>query len=202
LAVALVPTIIHNYVGAKVEDGLRASDINTTLAGFPSNPTNRRAAWVKDTFDSHDWMERRYIGTGGENILLFAARSYDLKRLYHHPEIGILRGVDLEKEEIKRLPGMPDVPVHALKSRMGNRLAAYVLLYNGQFIKNPIQLQFLTSVELLYSPRKPMTLLFVYDSQSRNDAPFEQSPAARILAAAVNNFLSQRQHNIGPSSAE
>ncbi len=38
LAVALVPTIIHNYIGAKVEDGLLASAVSTELAGLPSMP--------------------------------------------------------------------------------------------------------------------------------------------------------------------
>lgn len=192
LAIALIPTIMHDYTGAKVDDGLRVSAISTELAGLSSNATNRRAMWVKDTFDSHDWIERRYIGPGGENVLLFVARSYDLKRLYHHPEIGILRGVDLKKEGIKRLSGMPGVPVHVLKSRNEKGLAAYVLLYDGQFIEHPILQQILTSVELLFSPGKPMTLFFVYDGLAYLDASLEQSPAANILAAAVNSFLSQK----------
>jgi len=192
LTIALIPTIVHEYIGAKVDDGLRVKTISTTLAGFSSNATNRRATWVKETFDSHDWMERRYIGTGGKNILLFVARSYDLKRLYHHPEIGILRGVNLKKEGIKKLPGMPGVPIHVFKSRTEKGLAAYVLLYDRRFIEYPILHQILTSVELLFSPRKPMTLFFVYDGLIRHDAQFEQSPAANILAKALNGFLSQK----------
>lgn len=194
LAVALVPTIIHNYIGATVEEGLQTSSISTELAGFSSNATPRRAMWVKDTFDSNNWIERRYIGQSGENVLLFVARSYDLKRLYHHPEIGVLRGVDLRKGGIDQLPGMPDVPVHVLKSQTGKGLAAYVLLYNGQFIENPILMQVLTSVELLFSPRKPMTLFFVYDERAHHDASLEQSPAASILAAAVKSFLSHQKN--------
>lgn len=194
LTVALVPTIIHNYIGAKMEDGLQTSSISTKLAGLSSNATPRRATWVKDTYDSHDWIERRYTGQSGENILLFVARSYDLKRLYHHPEIGVLHGVGLDKGKIERLPGMTDVPVYVLKSQTGRGLAAYVLLYDGQFIENPILLQVLTSVELLFSPRKPMTLFLVYDDgRARQDASLEQSPAASVLAAAVKSFLSQQK---------
>lgn len=193
LTVALIPTIMHNYIGVKVEDGLRVSAISVTLAGLSSYPTNRRAAWVKDTFDSHDWIERRYVGTNGEIILLFVARSYDLKRLYHHPEIGILRGVDLKEGWIKRLPGMPEVPVHVLVSRTGKGLAAYVLLYDGRFVEDPIILQILTSLELLFSPKKQMTLFFAYDNGWYHDIPIEQSLALRILEEAVKGFLSQRQ---------
>ncbi len=123
---------------------------------------------------------------------MFVARSYDLKRLYHHPEIGVLHGVDLDKGGIERLPGMPDVPVYVLKSQTGRGLAAYVLLYDGQFTENPILLQVLTSVELLFSPRKPMTLFLVYDERARQDTSLEQSPAASVLAEAVKSFLSQK----------
>ncbi len=194
LTVALVPTIIHNYIGAKVEDGLQTSSISTKLAGLSSTATSRRAMWVKDTFDSYDWMERRYTGQNGENVLLFVARSYDLKRLYHHPEIGVLRGVDLGKGGIDQLPGMTDVPLYVLKSQTGRGLAAYVLLYDGQFIENPILRQVLTSMELLFSPRKPMTLFFVYDERAHHDASLDQSLAVSVLAEAIKSFLSQQKN--------
>lgn len=190
LTVALVPTIIHNYIGAIADDGLKASAISNTLAGFSSNTTARRASWVKETFDSFDWIERKYTGSHGENVLLFVARSYDLKRLYHHPEIGLLRGVSLRREEIIQIPGM-NVPIHVLKSPTGKGIAAYVLLYDGQFVKNPIHQQVLTSIKLLFSTKKPMTLFFVYDSETHHGASLELSPAINVLVAAVNSFFSQ-----------
>jgi len=196
LAVALIPTIIHNYVGTELDDGLRVRAISTTLAKFSSNATNRRSAsWVKDTFDSYDWLERDYIDPGGKKILFFVARSYDLKRLYHHPEIAILRGIDLKKEKITQLREMPHIPVHVLKSQTETGIAAYVLLYDGQFIKYPIRQQILTSVKLLFSYRKPMTLFFVYDATIRSDVPLEKTPAADILFAAVKSFISQKTNN-------
>ena len=191
LAVALVPTIIHSYIGVKVADGFSTSAISITLADFSSNSTNRRATWVKDTFASRDWIERRYKGQNGENILLFVARSYDVKRLYHHPEIGVLRGVDLKKEGIERLGGISDVPVHILKSRRGKGLAAYVLLYDGEFIEKPILWHLKTSVEFLFNPGKAMTLFLVYDEGTENFASMAESPAVKILDEAVKSFLFQ-----------
>ena len=121
-----------------------------------------------------------------------AARSYDLKRLYHHPEIGVLRGVDFRERNIGSLNGISDVPVHVLKSGAGKGMAAYVLLYDGQFIENPMWLQILSSFKLLYCPRKPMTLFMVYDSIAGHEDKPEQWLAARVLESAVDSFISQK----------
>jgi hypothetical protein len=160
-----------------------------------SHATERRATWVEKTFDTNDWIERRYTGPGN-NILLFAVRSFDLKRLYHHPEIGVLRGVDVQMEGIQKLKGMADVPAYVLKNRQGKGLAAYVLLYEGQFIENPVMTQISTSVKLLFSKRKAMTLFLVYDEHAHNDISLEQSPASKILETAITSFHSQKQKTI------
>jgi hypothetical protein len=194
LMVAIVPTAIHSYIGSFEDDGLRVEAVSTSLAGFDSAATDRNAAWVKDTYDSHDWMERRYTGPEGD-ILLFAARSYNLKRLYHHPEIGVLRGVDLKKDHTGSLQKISDVPVHVLKGRTGKGLAAYVLLYDGQFVQNPLKVQVLSAIKLLFSARRPMTLFMVYDSNTGFDDRLDQSPAARVLKSAVDSFLSQNSES-------
>ena len=36
----------------------------------------------------------------------------------------------------------------------------YTLLYDGQFVENPIRFQLVNALELLFSRRKPMTLVF------------------------------------------
>ena len=79
LMIVLVPTIIHDYMRARADDGRVVDAIDNTLVGMASKPKNRRAEWVKETFDSDDWIERRYTGTEGSEVLLFVARSYDLK---------------------------------------------------------------------------------------------------------------------------
>jgi len=193
LALAIVPTVIHGYVGARADDGLVTGTIDTTLGGLTSEPTRRRAAWVTEIFDSDDWIERRYRAPDGAEALLFVARSYDLKRLYHHPELAVLYGIDLKEGGTVPLPGMPDVPVHLLTNRIENRngLGAYTLLYDGRFIENPIALQLRTSWELLFTPRRPMTLFLVYDRDLPPVASFQESPGAIVLEGAIHSFLSQ-----------
>ena len=192
LALALVPTVIHSYYGFLHQDGLTTEAIAADLAGFHSKATDRKSQWVKDMFDSEDWIERRYFYGRGKSARLFAARSYDLKRLYHHPELGILYGIDLKDEGIHRLPGSPEVPVRLLRRRTGKGAAAYTLLYDDEFVSNPIGFQLKTSFELVFSPRKELTLLLVFDKDLPSNHAFEDSPAARILVSAVESFRNQR----------
>ena len=191
LTLALVPTVIHYYAATTTSDGLTAHAVNRPLEGFTGEQTARRAKWVEDVFASNDWFEKRYTGVNGESVLLFVARSYDLKRLYHHPEIGILRGKDMQRETIVSTASMPDIPVHFFRERKGTGAGAYVLLYDGEFIDNPITMQLKTSLEMLFSARKPLSLFFVYDSMLQQDAGFGSSPAAYILAEAIDRFSSQ-----------
>jgi hypothetical protein len=191
IVLALVPTVIHYYAAATTDDGLTVNAINRSIEGFRVESTARRARWVEETFASKDWFENRYTGVNGESVLLFVARSYDLKRLYHHPEIGILRGVDLEREKVVKIASMPDIPIHFLRKRSGAGVAAYVLLYDGEFVENPIIMQLKTSLEMLFSASKPLTLFFVYDSMLQRDSGFEASPAAPVLAEAINSFSLQ-----------
>ena len=174
-----------------MDDGRVTSAIGATLDGLPSKPTERRAAWVKDVYHSVDWIERHYLGPDGEDVLLFVARSYNLKRLYHHPELGVLRGNDFARPQPAKLASLKDAPVRVLRSQSGSGVALYGLVYEGRFIENPISFQLQSSWRLLFSPRKPMTLFLTYDRQSQPTAPLDRSTAARVLTAAVKSFLSQ-----------
>ncbi len=198
LCLALVPTVIHSYYGFLHQDGLTTKAIATDLVGFFSSPTDRKPQWVREMFGAEDWIERHYFSRRGEGARLFAARSYDLKRLYHHPELGILYGTDFRDEGIHWLPGSPEVPVRLLRMRSGRGAAAYALLYDDQFVTNPIGFQLKTSFELVFSPRKELTLLFVFDKTLAPDRAFEGSPAAQILVSAVESFRNQQTGAVAP----
>jgi hypothetical protein len=87
LALTLVPTVIHSYVGLTENDGLKATLIPSQLGERSVVPTDRRPEWVMKNFDSSDWIERRDVSNADRT--LFVVRSFDLKRLYHHPELAI-----------------------------------------------------------------------------------------------------------------
>ncbi len=199
LGLALVPTVIHSYYGLLDQDGLITDAINPNLAGFHSSPTDRPAQWGKEIFDSEDWIERNYVSRRGETARLFAARSYDHKRLYHHPELAVLYGMDFKDEGINWLPGSPEVPVRLLRKRIGKGAAAYALLYEDQFVSNPIGFQLKTSFELVFSPRKALTLFLVFDKDLPSHQALEDSAVTRVLLDAVESFRNQRTGDIASS---
>ena len=111
LALALVPTIVHSYVGFRAFDGKRSRDVASQLAGLQGVDTGRRAAWVIDNFGTDDFIERRY----GADVTLFVARSYDPKRLYHHPELGVAYGRRFDSTSVvQEAAGSRPVPIHVL----------------------------------------------------------------------------------------
>jgi hypothetical protein len=192
LFLALIPTVIHNYLGLKSDDGLSVKNIKSELGNFNSEPTNRQPSWGEETFGSEDWIERTYTGEQGKSLRLFVGRSYDHKRLYHHPELALSYAKDLRSEGQIRLPGQPEIPVNLLRNNMRPNMAAFALLYDGIFIDNPISHQIRDSLKQLFSARKPMTLFYIVDDNAPKTTEFIQSPAALLLNKAITNFMAQQ----------
>jgi hypothetical protein len=188
LAVALVPTVIHSYRGARVDDGLRAIVIAETLGDMRSEPSGRREEWVRKNFATSDWIERTYRN-GSAEVSLFVARSYDSKRLYHHPELAILRGFQTRPSGIARAAARPDIPLHVIETERNEKrgIGVFALLYDGRFIDNPLLFQLRTSVELLAGGRKPLTLFMSTALQGQRD-DIDNAPATNVLLAAIADF--------------
>ena len=139
LLLALVPTIVNSYVGRRlVETPALADALPTTLDGRSSSPTRRKATTIKREFASQDWVERAYT-TGGEYPLtVLAVRSYDMKRLYHHPELAVTEH-EYEPARLIQVPSADGpVNVHVLPG-MQQSLAAYALIYRGETVASPYE---------------------------------------------------------------
>lgn len=187
LLLALVPTIIHSYAGLVVDDGHRTESIPSSLAPYTSSPTKRPTEWGESHFDSHDWFEREYR-SGDDAVVLTVVRSYDLKALYHHPELAVsYHQAKFSQAMLQTMPGRPDMPVHVLTNKDGV-VGMYALLYDGRFIADPIRFQLRTAGELLLTGRKAMTLFFVRDDVTPDGVPPLELPAARLLLQAVDHF--------------
>jgi hypothetical protein len=191
LGLASVPTAIHSYLGTTVDDGLTVATIPDVLNGTTFSPTGRKAAWARETLGSDDWIERTSDNGPGE-LRLFVARSYDSKRLYHHPELAVLRGMEARPAGLARLPDRPDIPVHLLETSRAGRsgVGVYALLYDGTFIERPILFQARTSLTLLFSGRKAMTLFLAADTSGSLDH-LENAPASAVLLDAIDAFERQ-----------
>ena len=189
LLVALVPTIIHSYVGVVVNDGHATASIPTTLMSYTSYPTKHPVDWGESHFDSHDWFDRTYT-LGGDTVVLTVVRSYDLKALYHHPELAVAyHSAKFDRSEMGTLPGHADIPVHVLSNGGNTPVGLYALHYAGRFIDDPIRFQLRTAGELLFTGRKPMTLFFVRDDAGPVGVAPLKLPAAQLLREAIERFL-------------
>jgi hypothetical protein len=162
LALALVPTAIHSYAAVVVSDNLRTESIPVALGEFASTPSGRDAGWGGRRFESPDWFERKYVSASDE-LLLTVLRSYNLKLLYHHPELDVAYGTAFLRQETRRFEAHPEIPIHVLYSDVdGGSIAAYALHYDGQFVDDPMWFQLRSATELLFSgrPGRPTSPIF------------------------------------------
>ena len=192
LILALVPTIIHSYLQQKTDDEVIVSSTIPNIEGYTSEPfTRHNTEWVKTMFDSEDWFERIYRAADGKVIRLFVTRSYNHKRLYHHPELGLSHGGDFRSIGVVMFGERPKVPVHLLRHSSGSGLVAYALLADGKFIENPVLHQISESLVQLVSASRQMTLFYVADSSTSNSTEFNQTAAAMVLKAAIESFAAK-----------
>lgn len=190
LALALVPTVIHSYAGMVVDDGRTTSTIPAVLAGFGSTPSDRHPTWGERRFESQDWVERRYT-SGADDVRLTVVRSYDLKALYHHPELAVSYGTTFTRNSVRMLGPDAGIPVHVLETDMETGpVVLYVLHYGDQFVSDPIRFQLQTAAELLFSGRRQMTLFFARGDRAKAGQAVDDLPWAAVLFAAIEQFVS------------
>ena len=192
LILALIPTVIHSYLDLKADDGLSVTNIKSVLDNFKSTPTDRKPGWGEQTFGCEEWIERTYTDEQGTPLRLFAGRSYDHKRLYHHPELALSYAKGLTSTGLVTLPGQKEIPVNLLYNDARSNMAAFVLLYDGKFIDNPISFQIQDALKQLISSRKAMTLFYVVDENVPKNTEFVQTSAASLLNKAIKDFMAQQ----------
>jgi len=189
LALALVPTIIHGYVGVTVTDDRTVAAVGPALSTYPSESTTRSAAWFTEQFAATESFERQYQ-TDSATVTVTAIRSYDLPALYHHPELVVAYHTHFEHADTRRLATAPDMPIHVLRSsaeEVTGSIGLYVLQYDDRFIDDPIVFQLRTAAELLLTGRKPMTLIFARQ-EGGNLTSLDGTAAAHLLLDAVRGF--------------
>jgi len=191
LALALIPTIIHTYINNADIDGKSVDNISTILGNFISTPSKRNAQWGKSVFNSEDWFERIYQNKENEKVRLFIARSFDLKALYHHPELALSYAQNLNNKTISTLSKKPEIPVHILKNDDSSIIVAYVLMHNDTFIQDPIKYQLSESFRLLVSQKKPMILFYTSQTALPNYSKLNLKTSTTLLSLAIQAFRSQ-----------
>ena len=186
LAVAVVPTVLHSYLGPTLDDGRKTTAVSWRLNDLEGRASGRSASWVLDAYGATDFIERHY----GRDLTLFVARAFDAKRLYHHPEHGVARGDGYERTSIVHFPSRPEVPIFELTGPQ-DRLSVYALLYEGEFVSDPIRFQLRNALTSLVRRRAAMTLFFVRGGTGGQARSTDASPAHALLLAAIDSFRAQ-----------
>jgi hypothetical protein len=190
LLVALVPTVVNSYFGSTSDEGpVLAETIPETIDGFRGTSTERRDASVRRSFDATDWVERTYV-RGDDEVTLFVARSFDMKKLYHHPELAITYGLDLKPGRVEAYDadGGP-IHVHVLEGERSG-LVAYALLYRDETVARPLLFQVRVAPDLLLRGRRTLTLALVTDRNhvSSDTGTPAAGPAISLLRRAVGEL--------------
>jgi hypothetical protein len=183
-ALALLPTVQHGYVGYTAT-ALRVTQdvLPVSVDGIGGAPKQRTGGWMTSTYAADSWAERTYTRPGAGDVSLFVARGFDLKKLYHHPELGVLRGNSFEPLRRATIDGEP---VHVLQNLADGDSAVYALIYEQEWVGNPYVLQASSAFTSLWTGRRPLTLVFVYGPVLDRGQP--TATAARLLPAAVERL--------------
>lgn len=196
IMLALIPTVIHSYLDLKIDDNVSTHQISDVLGSYVSKPTQRKQEWGADTFACYDWIERIYTNQQGKSVRLFVGRSYDHKRLYHHPELALSYGKDLRKAGEIQYSAQPKILVKLLTNESRPVIGAYALLYDNKLIDNAIIHQLMTSLLQLITPRKPMTLFYVEAENITAKSIFSETDAAFVLENAIKDFLALSKSSV------
>ncbi len=177
---ALVPTVLHTYVGFTASDGKTSQQVPRQLGGAEGFDTQRDVAWVNQYFHTEDFIERRYPS----GVTLFVGRGFDTKALYHHPELGLAYGRSFSSADVVEAPANSGtVVLHVLRGT--DDFACYALLYANEFVSAPLRFEVRRAVSLLFGPRREMTLFFAHGPAATD---IRDSPVTRTLLEAINSF--------------
>jgi hypothetical protein len=175
LAPALLAVAAHRYVGLDHDDCAEPQKLMTFGESSRLNA-------LRDTFSMFQGNEGPLTGMQGRFAIV---RSYDLKRLYHHPELVLLHGSAIDGVEVEwATDGAESLPVHRVhfEKRDPPRYAGYLLIHGSRVIAKPYQahlaalpIQFLTGA-------RPMTLAFISAEPSPgHEKTFELSARAWLM---------------------
>jgi hypothetical protein len=195
LLLALVPTYFNVYrQPPELDAGALAATFPAELDGYRAGAPGRHdAEWAAAHFAANDYVERNYrVGT--LELELFAARTYDAKKLFHFPELALTygRSVTAERREELDVAGRV-VPVRVLEFRQRNavRRSASALFYGKRPVRDPVVFLFRTLPALFVGQREPMTLIYVQGEAHPSDEAALVRELEELLATSAAAFMDQ-----------
>lgn len=193
LLVALVPTYFNVYrQPPALEPGALGHAIPADLEDYrDAAPGRHDADWVAEHFASRDFLERKYrVGT--HELELFAARTWDAKKLFHFPELALTYGRSVTAERMEELTVADRaVPVRVLefRQRTSVRRSASALFFGKEPVRDPMRFLLRSLPALFVGQREPMTLIYVQGEVDPDHEAALKEALEELLAESAAAFL-------------
>jgi exosortase len=178
---ALVPVALNSYAGRRSDD---CAHPEVLMPGAP--PSSAKA----EPFDAFAFREGSVRGS--PELRYAIVRSYDPKKLYHRPEYWLTD----HREPLASAAGEVDagdrsLPVRHLQfsARDGQvDLAAYLLVYGGEPVANPVRAQLADAPALMLRGQQPMTLYYAQAVARAQDEQAASDALDRWLASSWKQY--------------
>lgn len=188
-ALALVAVIAHSWLSLGRDD---CAHPDAFLQ--PSAADEPRARFMHAAFEATAWREGRVAIDGHESSLSWAiVRSFRPRRVYYQPEMALSlarpnrRGVEWLEEADGRIPvHRAWYPVDPASG--STHVVAYVLVYRGEAVADPVRAQLWSAPILLATGAAPMTLLYVGGSVLESERAATEELARDWLSVTLHAY--------------
>jgi hypothetical protein len=181
-ALALAAVVAHAWLGLHREDCANPE----RLLGAPLE--TKREEWLRRGAAALDARYGRLALDGGPGTLAWTLiRSARPRKVYYQPEHGLVPGVAPLRRGIEWIEAADArLPVHRAWYPVDpvsdtTRLAAYLLIYQGRAVADPIRAQLRAAPVELFIGAAPMTLVFVSGSVLQSEVPSAEARAREWL---------------------
>lgn len=160
-ALGLAPVAIHSYGNLGIDDCAQPDQL-ASRDDWERLPDERRER-LRLLLGAFTAKEGSIQGELGEPKLEFSiVRSWDPKRLYYRPDHEIIEKFLPTGRELEQLESGPDaLPVHVpIYPENAAIHAAYLLVYDGVPMRNPVLEQLARSPRMMLRGARPITLYF------------------------------------------
>ncbi len=191
-ALALAAVAVHSWLGLGRDD---CADPEAFL-GRPGAGDSPRGRFMAAAFEALAWREGRIATDGRVSSLSWSiVRSFSPRRVYYQPE-NALQSARPARRAVEWLDAQGErIPVHRAwysvdPASGATFIAAYVLIYRGEAVADPVRAQLWSAPVLFVRGAAPMTLLFVGGPAQGSELAEAEALARDWLGAAWRSYRS------------
>jgi hypothetical protein len=190
LLVPLFPVAIHSYGRYDTDDCANVQALLGPVAIEGAEDT--RGAWMKRVFSAVQWKEASLPPAGSSaQFKTSVIRSYDPKKLYHHPESGLIQKASLNSRGTESIEiNSESIPIQRVYYAAADRatIVAYMLVYGSRPVANPYVAQFTALARQLRRGRMPMTMFFISGTGPLSQETVMEQQAKQWLADSWQQY--------------